>query len=124
MQKINLSKLANLISAINSENIKPEWIDKHSSSIDKICQALPHGSGIDGKCELLLNESAPDKIVFFVEFHHLNENGYYDGWTSHKIKLTPSFIFGYDMKITGKDRNGIKDYLTNLFCEIFTTNLQ
>ena len=122
MDTINLSKLSNLIQAINSENISPDWIDTHTETIEKMCKALPHGSGIDGKCELQMENCKRDKLVFFVEFHHMDENGYYDGWTEHNIILTPSFIFGYDMRITGKDKNGIKDYLHQIFSEIFSLN--
>ncbi len=117
--KINLSKLANLLQAINSENISPEWIDKHTETINQMCELLPHGSGIDGKCELQPENCKPDKIVFFVEFHHMDENGYYCGWTEHNIILQPSFIHGYTMRITGKDKNGIKEYLTDVFSNIF-----
>ena len=122
MQTINLQKLANHISAYQSKNITQEWKDNHENSIEEICKALPHGSGIDGKCEIQLENCTRDKIVFFVEFHHMDENGFYSGWSEHNITLTPSFLFGYDMKISGKDRNGIKDYLHQTFSEVFTTN--
>lgn len=112
MKTINLSKLANLIQAYHSTTINKEWKDKHEDSINEMCELLPHGSGIDGKCEIQLENCKKDKIVFFVEFHHMNENGYYDGWTEHNIILTPSFMFGYEMKVTGINRNYIKDYFT------------
>lgn len=119
MQTISLSKLANLVQAIKSENISPEWIDNHTETINKMCEALPHGSGIDGKCELQIENCGPDKLVFLVEFHHMDENGYYDGWTYHNLILTPSFIHGYHMRITGKNKRDIKTYLSDLFHQIF-----
>ena len=121
MGTINLSKLASLIQAYNNAvlSLNTEWKYKHLESIEEICKALPHGSGIDGKCELQIENCKRDKLVFFVEFHHIDENGYYCGWTEHNITLTPSFAFGYDMKISGKDKNGIKDYLRQIFSEVF-----
>ncbi|MFU1607363.1 hypothetical protein ACM25O_13340 [Sulfitobacter pontiacus] len=40
----------------------------------------------------------------------MNPAGMYDGWTTHKAILTP--VFGsYALRLTGKDRAGIKDYI-------------
>lgn len=121
MQTINLSKLANLIQAekscIKSNN---SFADTHAETIDEMLQILPHGSGIDSGIKLLKDECNNDKIVFSFGFHHMNENGYYDGWTEHRLIITPSLIHGYQMKITGKDMNQIKEYLYDLFSSIFT----
>ncbi len=50
----------------------------------------------------------------------MDENGYYCGWTEHNLIVTPSFKFGYDMRIPGKDKNQIKEYLYQIFGEVFT----
>lgn len=118
METINLSQLANLINAIKT--CKPDWADKHNSTIDEMEKLLPHGSGIDGICEIDRTNSTKDKIIVNFEYHHMDDGGFYDGWTDHKLILTPSFIGGYDMRITGRDRNQIKDYLYDLFSSIFT----
>ena len=79
-------------------------------------QDAPSGSGID--CGTKLDSaSSPEKLIFFIEFHHMNEVGYYDGWTQHKLIITPSLVFYYDMKITGPNRNGIKEYLYDIYGE-------
>jgi len=44
----------------------------------------------------------------------MNENGYYDGWTSHTVTVTPGWN-GPELRITGRDRNQIKDYLYDTF---------
>jgi hypothetical protein len=51
----------------------------------------------------------------------MDENGYYCGWTEHNIILTPNFG-SFDMRITGKDKNGIKDYLYQLWFDVFSIN--
>jgi hypothetical protein len=122
MQTINLSKLANHIQAFQNPSISIEWKDRHEESINEICSVLPHGSGIDGKCEISLELCKKDRIVFYVEFHHMDENGYYAGWTEHNIILTPSFIFGFEMRITGRNNNDIKEYLHQIFSEVFSLN--
>jgi hypothetical protein len=53
--------------------------------------------------------------VIDTSFHHMNENGMYDGWTDHQIIITPSFISGFDIRVTGRNMKGIKEYLIDLF---------
>lgn len=64
-------------------------------------------------------ESKKDRIVFDFSFHHMDENGYYDGWTEYKLVITPSLTDGFDYKITGRDRNRIKEYLYDVFSDVF-----
>lgn len=90
-----------------------EWAEERLDLIER--EYLPSGSGIDAGCKILVEESHKDRIVIQTEFHHMNEVGYYDGWTQHKIIVTPSLIYGFDLRITGRDRNGIKEYLAQLF---------
>jgi hypothetical protein len=45
----------------------------------------------------------------------MNGQGYYTCWTEHQAIITPSMIFGFSLKITGRDKNDIKDYLGELF---------
>ncbi len=118
METINLSQLANLINAIKT--CVPDWADKHNSTIDEMEKLLPHGSGIDGICEIDRTNSTKEKIIINFEYHHMNDAGYYDGWTSHKAIITASLIGGFDLRITGPDRNGIKEYLDDLFYNCFT----
>lgn len=93
-----------------------EWEDKHKDTLTDIERnELPSGSGIDCGTKILLDECREDKIVLLCEFHHMNENGFYDGWTEHKIIITPSLVSDIDIHITGKDRNHIKEYLADTY---------
>ena len=95
-----------------------EWEAKHSEKLDELIHELPSGSGIDCGTKLLDN-STPDRLIFQADFHHMDENGYYDGWTEHQIIVTPSLTWGFNVRITGRNRNDIKDYLADLFNPIF-----
>jgi hypothetical protein len=120
-QKINLAKLsANFSSWKNCvKNNNKMWEDTWKDSIDKQLELLPHGSGLDAGVHFDWKTSTPDKLIFKFSFHHM-EDGYYDGWTDHQLILTPAFHTEYNIKITGEDRNDIKDYLYELFDHIFT----
>lgn len=80
----------------------------------------PSGSGFDSGTQLMT--VTPSRLVLRTSFHHLNDGGYYDGWTHHKIIIVAQFDT-YDMRITGKDRNSIKDYIGDMFTQWLDTKM-
>ncbi len=114
------STLASLVQArINCDNATPrndEWFDKHTDRIEELVKEhMPSGSGFDSGTKLDLDLSEPNKLVFLTSFHHMAESGMYDGWTEHTVIVTPDLAFGFRLKITGRDRNQIKEYIRELF---------
>lgn len=104
---------------------KTEWAAKHRRTLLYIADNhLPSGSGIDGGCKIDADASTPNKIVIRMSFHHMNEHGYYSGWTDHTVTVTPSLPFGIDIKISGRDRKQIKDYLYEVFHGDLTMELE
>ncbi len=100
------------------------WQIRHESSIWQLVKDfMPSGSGIDTGTKLA-DESTSEKLVFTFGYHHMNEGGMYDGWTEHKAIVTPSLQFGYTLKITGRDRNQIKEYLHEVFDSALTLQLE
>lgn len=92
------------------------WYQRHTVYAKRIMKAFaPSGSGIDAGTHLDLDRSTGEKLVFTTSYHHMDENGSYDGWTEHDVIVKASLIFGLDIKITGRDRNDIKDYLHDVF---------
>tara|TARA_R110000868_G_scaffold96843_3_gene266311 strand:- start:2456 stop:2845 length:390 start_codon:yes stop_codon:yes gene_type:complete len=91
-----------------------EWEDKHGEILDAIEKDLPRGSGIDSGTTIDRELTTRSKIVLKTAYHHMDTNGYYDGWTEHTVIVTPSFD-GIDIRITGRNRNDIKDYLHEIF---------
>jgi hypothetical protein len=82
--------------------------------LDEINARLPSGSGFNSGSEFLPCESRPDRLVFKTAFHHMDENGYYDGWTQHSVIVTPTFE-GFNIRVTGKNKNDIKDFIADCF---------
>ncbi len=122
MKKINVKDLAGKFNAylncIKSNN--KEWEEKHEDSINAMLENLPSGSGIDAGTKFDWDKSTPEKLIFTLGFHHMDEGGGYDGWTEHEVIITPSLYFGINIRIAGKDRDGIKEYLSDLFNEVFS----
>jgi len=119
MKQISLHELSKAIKG--AKECKEDYKQPHLDKIDELIKLLPHGSGIDAGIQLMLELSNENKIVFHFEFHHMNDNGYYINWTGHNLTLTPSFLNGFNIKISGRNQNDIKSYLYDLFIECFTS---
>lgn len=95
-----------------------EWFGKHTDWLHAAEKKyLPSGAGIDSGTKIDLDHSTGDRIVFTTSYHHMDQNGMYDGWTEHTVTVRPSFVYGLDIRISGRDRNQIKDYLADVFRE-------
>lgn len=111
------SVIAGLLQAkINCEatnNI--EWRNRHGWRIEELVKEhCPSGSGFDNGTTLD-ESSTPEKLVFTTAFHHMNETGYYDGWSNHKVIVSASLVHGFNINITGANRNDIKDFIGDTF---------
>jgi hypothetical protein len=95
---------------------REKWLDKWTEALHDIECELPHGSGIDSGTVIDFNASGDDKIVLLASYHHMNDAGFYDGWTDHILVITPAFD-GLRIQVQGHDRNGIKEYLHEVFRE-------
>lgn len=110
--------ISGLISAI--ENCKKsgnqEWLDKHMARLQGIVSdTAPSGSGFNNGTKLDLDASTPEKLVFSTAFHHMDENGGYDGWTQHRVIVRPSLMHDIVLTVSGRDRNEIKEYIDQTF---------
>jgi len=90
------------------------WIDNHEFTLFELERNfLPHGSGIDSGC-IIDREFKENKVTLNVPYHNMDENGFYCGWSDFKIIVKPEFD-SLDIKIIGKDKFYVKDYLYDLF---------
>ena len=93
-----------------------EWHTRHGMTLSTIVREyLPSGSGIDNGTSLDRSRSTPERLVFETAFHHMNEHGFYDGWTAHTVTVRASLAYGLDIRISGRNRNDIKDHLYDVF---------
>jgi len=93
-----------------------EWQKRHLGQLRAlVSEHMPSGSGFDNGTELELEDSRPDRLCFKTSFHHMDNLGSYSGWTEHRVIVAPSFVYEMELKVTGRDRNGIKDYIAQAF---------
>ena len=122
MKTTIIKKIASSFQAMLNceESCNVEWYEKHRDKIELLCKNyLPHGSGFDCGTRFDFDASNPNKLVFVTDFHHMDENGYYDGWSyACKIVVVADFSdIGFNIKITGiRRKNRIYlDYWYNTF---------
>lgn len=111
-------RIAELLIAIqNCENGGDEFGFKaqHKAELRSIVsKALPSGSGFDNGT-VLVPDSEPNRLVFRTSFHHMDVHGFYDGWTEHDVIVTPHLLFDISIRITGRNRNDIKEFIDQTF---------
>ena len=91
-----------------------EWFERWTERLEEMAGFLPSGSGFDCGTKIDWDASRHDKVVFHTSFHHMDEGGGYDGWTEHTVTARPAFD-GFVLTVGGRDRNGIKEYIGEMF---------
>lgn len=91
------------------------WLARHTAFLQQLEKELPSGSGIDSGTTIDLDASTGERVVLRTAFHHMNDGGMYDGWTEHRVVVRASLYAGLVVDIGGRNRNGIKEYLSELF---------
>lgn len=109
-------KIASLILARANclDRSNTEWADRHGETLAAIMRDAPSGGGFDNGT-VLHHFSSPETLRFITSFHHMDAHGSYDGWTDHAVTVKASLALGLDLRVSGRDRNGIKDYIHETF---------
>lgn len=101
-------------------NLNAQWGPIARKRLDQLVNMLPSGCGID--CGTKLVSASASRIVLECSFHHMNDCGYYDGWTEHRITVRPTFD-GMELTISGRNRNDIKEYLHEVYALALSENI-
>lgn len=101
-----------------------DWHTRWTNRLKALKDNLPHGSGFDSGSSLVVEDSTENRLVFETSFHHMNEGGMYDGWTEHRVIVQPSLALGFTLRVTGRDRNEIKDYIAQVFEEVLSAEFE
>lgn len=106
----------------DDKNTAHLWFGEHRKTIERlVAEYMPSGSGFDDGTRFDFDKSTPDKLVLNTAFHHMTE-GMYDGWTEHTVTVKPSFT-GTLIRISGPNRNEIKDYIQEAFDHALTQEI-
>lgn len=91
-----------------------EWCKRWAAYVTRISrECLPSGSGIDNGTRILEQTRDGRGFVLLLDFHHMNAEGYYDGWTEHRVTVRPAFS-GLHLSIEGARLSENGEYLTQV----------
>lgn len=123
MKKTLIKEIASALSAFkHCQKIKNKGQEReHLKTLIGFEEFLPHGCGFDGGTQILVDMSTDNKICFSTDFHHMQETGFYDGWTSHIVTVTPSFVCELEIFVSGTDKNDIKSHIGDVFYDCLTS---
>ena len=100
------------------------WYEKHKERANRLMRELaPSGAGFDSGTTIDWERSRPERILLNTSFHHMDETGFYDGWTDHTVTVTPSLAFGCNIRVSGRNQNDIKDYITEVFSHFLDSQI-
>ncbi len=77
---------------------------------------LPSGSGFDRGCTVDTRMSGADRVVIDVPFHHMDENGHYDGWADYKVVVKMTFL-GLSVSVT-RGRKDHREFVRQVFAGV------
>lgn len=98
------------------DNVNRDAIKLWETRIDwLLANHMPHGSGFDSDTLFLVGESSSRTLVFMTEFHHMNDVGMYTKWTKHRVVVKADLIYGFNIRVSGQNHNGIKEYIADTF---------
>jgi hypothetical protein len=106
-----LSQIIDVLQIESKHRVK-KWEEMYEDDLKEIVDNyLPSGSGFDRSFRINMEKSKRDKIYFDFSYHCMNDDGYYDGWITVTGKITPSLIYGMNLKLNWHGYNGKYKFL-------------
>lgn len=97
--------------------------ESHEAAAEAMLYELPHGSGLDGDWAIDWARCNDNRIVLTIDFHNMNSNGYYCGWSTLTVTVKSSLLFGLEVRVVGAGRGNsdLADSLADSLCDAFET---
>jgi len=103
-----------------AEHGNSEWQQVWEELLAQCEELLPSGSGFDAGTQI--EYAGANKIVLKTAYHHMID-GYYDGWTEHVVTVTPNLVHGFDLKISGRNKHDVKEYIAEVFYDVLRSEV-
>ena len=122
MKYLNLNNYQALALALM--NLKPGISstvrDRYEGMWQGIMETAPQGAGFNSGT-VLDSMSNPRELVFITYFFHGDPQDQeepeadFTPWTEHNVEVQAHLYYGFELHITGRDQNGIKEYIHDTF---------
>lgn len=119
--KINLAKLTDYFIYWKDANqcLDKKWVVPSKARLSELLEPLPRSNGLDAGVVFDWNRSKPNKFIFSFNYYYRDKRGDRSGWTRHQLIITAGYFNKFYMRITGRNKNKMKESLLTLFNEIF-----
>lgn len=103
-----------------------DWTAKHLDRLRELMTLLPSGSGFDTGTQIEQDDNNDDRIVLKTSYHHMNEHGFYRGWSEHTIIVKPDLVHDFELRIVTHTTKGLgvdqswRDYAAEVFTSALT----
>src|SRR5574344_1207404 len=85
------------------KTVTNEYLVHVDTRLENVEDILPSGSGFDNGCKIVEEKSSGEKLVINSSYHHLDENGYYAGWSDFTVIVKPCLFRKLKVKVIGHD---------------------
>lgn len=106
---------------IKENNPDSPYVQHWEDYVEFLEDKLPSGSGFDNGTKVEADLVKEDRLIFKTDFHHMDGNGFYTGWTNHTVMVKPLLCLPhFDVRVTGRNKNDIKDYIATVFHSVLS----
>ena len=110
------SLIATAISEYNKTD-NPEIKARIEETLKEAEKTLPSG-GVFIESKIDIKKSISQRLVFLTSCKHVTAGGQYDSVTRHQIIITPCLMNGFNIRVTGPERRGIKEKIEHAFSNL------
>jgi hypothetical protein len=103
------------IQQVKNEPRFAEALQVSEERLKRLIDSAPWGSGFDRGTNLEIADQKAGQLRFDTAFHHIDDNGTYDGWTEHVVTVKPSLAWGFELRVSGRNRDNIKEHIAERF---------
>ena len=86
-------------------------------------EILPSGSGFDAGCKIDREMFSRATFCLSFGYHHMNDTGFYTGWTEHTVKVRADFQSEVDLKISHV-RDPFAEYVYDTFYDVLREEVE
>ena len=110
------SQIAMAIGEYNKTD-NPEIKARIEETLKEAEKTLPSG-GVFIESRIDIKRSVSQRLVLLTSCKHVTAGGQYDSVTRHQIIITPCLMNGFNIRVTGPERRGIKEKIEHAFSNL------
>ena len=100
-----------------------QYEERAEERVAELEKKLPSGSGIDSGTKIDRGPTNANRIVLLVDYHHMNDLGFYVGWATYTVTVNASLAWGIEIQAEGGDAD-TREYLEEVFYQALREEIE